>query len=89
MKREKPETTTNFANNCTEPFARAETYDLGNGRRGSDVARNDSMMEPFFPKCKGALLFTHLHVPLPFSILLHGLGQGMACVCMLLGREMG
>ena len=25
----KAETTTNFANNCTEPFARAETYDLG------------------------------------------------------------
>jgi hypothetical protein len=40
----KAETITNFANNCTEPFARAETYDLGNGQRGSDVARNDSMM---------------------------------------------
>lgn len=88
MKREKPKQPRTLRT-IVRNLLRAETYDLGNGQRGSDVARNDSMMEPFFPKCKGALLFTHLHVPLPFSILLHGLGQGMACVCMLLGREMG
>jgi hypothetical protein len=41
------------------------------------------MMEPFFPKCKGALLFTHLHVPLTFPVFLRGMmGQGMACVCI-------
>jgi hypothetical protein len=79
----KAETTTNFANNCTEPFARAETYDLGNGQRGSDVARNDSMMEPFFPKCKGAPLFTHLHVLLPFPFSSMAWGKGwLVCACV-------
>ena len=78
----KAETTTNFANNCTEPL-RAETYDLGNGQRGSDVARNDSMMEPFFPKCKGALLFTHLHVVLPFLFSSMAWGKGWhVCACV-------
>ena len=88
MKREKPKRPRTLRT-IVLSLLRAETYDLGNGQRGSDVARNDSMMEPFFPKCKGALLFHTFARSSSLSILLHGLGQGMACVCMRLGRETG
>lgn len=88
MKREKPKRPRTLRT-IVLSLLRAETYDLGNGQRGSDVARNDSMMDPFFPKCKGALLFHTFARSSSLSILLHGLGQGMACVCMRLGRETG
>ena len=82
MKREKPKQPRTLRT-IVLSLLRAETYDLGNGQRGSDVARNDSMMEPFFPKCKGALLFTHLHVVLPFLFSSMAWGKGWhVCACV-------
>jgi hypothetical protein len=82
MKREKPKQPRTLRT-IVRNFLRAGTHDLGDGQRGSDVARNDSMMVPFFPKCKGALPSTHLHVSLPFS----SMAWARDCMCVHAVRE--
>ena len=72
MKREQPNQPRTLRT-IVRKLLRAGTYDLGDGQRGGDVARDDSMMEPFF-QMQGCPSFHTFARFSSLSILLHGIG---------------